>query len=175
MTACVGTGNYYVLSTAKEPVVKYAKKSSSIGVEKVKVPKYLLKDELAIAKTSSKISLVHGAVWGEKLNIGLTQRLIGFLQKKFNQPSVYGYPWGLDRQPDIKIKVQVNRFIAQGDRVYLDANWEVENMQNHKSKAYLFSTSVPTANSDAENIVDAMDRAFGEFEEEVARGVQLFH
>ena len=174
LNGCVSSGNYYVLSVASQPTTVYANNSRSIGVEKVTVPGYLYKREIAVAKTSSQISLLSGAVWGEDLDAGLTQRLISFLQKKFNQPNVYQYPWGIDRQPNIKVKVQVTRFIAQGDRVYLDANWEVGNKQTHKRSAKLFSTTVPTK-SDASSIVDAMDRAFGKLEEDVARGVKLFH
>jgi len=55
--------------------------------------------------------------------------------------------------------------------VYLDANWEVMKLSTHKLKAKLFSTTVAT-NSDAASIVDAMNRAFGQLEEDVARGVK---
>jgi len=174
MNGCVSSGNYYVLSVASQPTTVYANKSRSIGVEKVTVPGYLYKREIAVAKTSNQISLLNGAVWGEDLDAGLTQRLISFLQKKFNEPNVYGYPWGMDRQPRIKVKVHVTRFIAQGDRVYLNANWEVENMRSHKRNAKLFSTSVPSQ-SDAGSIVNAMNRAFGKLEEDIARGVKLFN
>ena len=99
------------------------------------------------------------------------QKITYVLQKKFQQPSVYAYPWGVDRQPSVKVNVDITRFIAQGDKVYLDANWEVMQLGTHKRKAKLFSTTVPTS-SDAASIVDAMNRAFGQLEEDVARGVK---
>lgn len=172
LSGCVSS-NYYVLSTASQPKVTYTDKSRVIGVEKITVPKYLFKREIAVAKSASQVIFLDGAVWAEDLDAGLTHRLIGFLQKKFKQPSVYAYPWGTDKQPSIKVKVQVTRFIAQGDNVYLDANWEVENMRTDKKSAKLFSTIVPTK-SDASSIVDAMDRAFGELEEQVALGVRAY-
>ena len=70
----------------------------------------------------------------------------------------------------MKSNVYVTRFIAQGDKVYLDANWEVMKVSTHKRTAKLFSTAVST-HSDAASIVDAMDRAFGQLEEDVARGL----
>ncbi len=170
LSGCVSS-NYYVLSTASQPGVTHTYKNQVIGVEEIIVPKYLFKREIAVAKSASQIIFLDGAVWAEDLDAGLTYRLIGFLQKKFNQPSVYAYPWGTDKQPSIKVKVQVTRFIAQGDRVYLDANWEVENIRTHKRSAKLFSTTVPTK-SDASSVVYAMDRAFGELEEDVARGIR---
>ena len=173
LTGCVTSSSYYVLSQASQPTVAYANKGRIIGVEKVTVPAYLYKREIAVAKTSSQISLLSGAVWGEDLDAGLTQRLISFLQKKFHQPSVYAYPWGLDREATVKVNVDITRFIAQGDKVYLDANWEVMHIRTKRRKAGLFSASVPTE-SDASSIVSAMDKAFGMLEEKVAQGVKLF-
>jgi len=173
LNGCISSMSYYVLSNTSTPAVKYQNKHRVIAVEKVTVPEYLYKREIAVAKTSSQITLLSGAVWGEDLDVGLTRRLISFLQKKFNQPSVYAYPWGVDRQPTVKVKVDVTRFIAQGDKVYLDANWEVMQASTKNRIARLFSTSVATG-PDANSIVDAMDRAFGQLEENVALGVKRF-
>lgn len=170
-SGCVTSSNYYVLSLSPQPTEHYENINRSIGVKKVTIPDYLYKREIAIAKTSSHITLLSGEVWGEDLDAGLTQRLISFLQKKFQQPSVYAYPWDLDREPSIRVSVNITRFIAQGDKVYLDANWEVVHVRTHKRKAKLFSTTVATG-SDATSIVDAMNRAFGQFEEDLAKGIK---
>lgn len=170
LSGCM-SGEYYVLSNASTPNKTYAYTKQRIGVEKVTVPEYLFKRELAVAKSSSEVIFLSDATWAEDLNIGLTQRLISFLQKKFNQPHVYAYPWGTDRQPSKKVKVTVSRFIAQGNKVYLDANWEVENLRTGRSKAGLFSTAVPTSKN-SKSIISAMDRAFGQLEETVANGVR---
>jgi cholesterol transport system auxiliary component len=166
-----GCSKYYILSTASEPREHYRQKYSVIGVEKVIVPKYLFKREIAYAKSASEIAFIGGGVWAEDLDAGLTQRLIAFLQKKFNQPNVYAYPWGLDKNPTVKVKVQITRFIAQGNKVYLDANYRVNNIQTDTSKARLFSTSVATS-SDAQSIVLSMDKAFGELEATIAKGLR---
>ena len=165
------SSHYYVLSTASQPTQTYAKTDMEIGVEKVRVPEYLFKREIAVAESSSQIRLLSNASWAEDLDVGLTQRLIGFLQKKFNNPNVHHYPWGVNKQPIKKVKVQISRFIAQGDYVYLDANWEVENIRTGKTKARLFSTTVPTTDN-ADDIVAAMDSAFAQLEERVAQGVK---
>lgn len=166
--------NYYVLSTASQPKESYSHMDQVIGVEKVTVPEYLFKREIAVARSSNQVIFLDGSQWAEDMDTGLTRRLIAFLQKKFKQPGVYAYPWGTDLQPEIKVKVQVTRFIAQGDSVYLDANWEARNMQTEERSLKLFSTIVPTK-SDAGSIVDAMNRAFGQLEEDVARGVKQLH
>ena len=124
LNGCVSSSsNYYVLSMAHQPSSVYQNKKS-IGVEKIIVPGYLYKREIAVAQNTNKITLLGNALWAEDLDSGLTQRLIGFLQKKFNQPNVYEYPWGVKRQPDVKVNVQITRFIAQGDYVYLRCQLE---------------------------------------------------
>jgi len=170
LTGCFSS-HYYILSTASQPVQTYAHSSVVIGVEKVSVPEYLFKREIAVAESSHQIRLLSNASWAEDLDAGLTQRLIGFLQKKFSNPNVHHYPWGTDKQPSKKVKVQISRFIAQGDKVYLDANWQVENMKIGKTKARLFSLTVPTTDN-ADDIVSAMDSAFSQLEETIAQGVK---
>lgn len=171
LQGCITSGSYYVLSIPPQPTTVYASQNRIIGVKKVSIPEYLYKREIAVAKTSSQISLLSGAVWGEDLDAGLTQRLISFLQKKFREPNVYAYPWGVDRQPNIIVTVDVTKFIAQGDKVYLDANWDVKGIRTNKSRAKLFSTAVPTK-SDAASIVETMNRAFGQLEEDIAKGIK---
>jgi uncharacterized lipoprotein YmbA len=174
LSGCItGTSHYYVLSMASQPTSLYAHKRSTIGVEKIIVPGYLYKREIAVAQNSNQITLLRGAVWAEDLDAGLTQRLIGFLQKKFSQPNVYAYPWGVKRQPEVKVNVQITRFIAQGDYVYLDANWNLAKSRSDKTKASLFSVKVPTS-SDAQSIVASMDKAFSFLEEEIAKGIYRF-
>ena len=174
LSACTGSSNYYVLSMAQQPASVYTGKNRVMGVEKVLVPAYLYKRELAIAKSASQITLLGSAKWGEDMDEGLTNRLISFLQKKFREPRVYAYPWDTGKQPDIKIKVQISRFIAQGDRVYLDANWEVESLSTDRTRSRLFNTSVPAAAGNAESVVNAMDAAFRQLEESIASGVKSF-
>ncbi len=169
---CVSS-SYYVLSTAPQPAETYSHLKGAVGVEKISVPKYLFKREIAVAKSSSQVTFLGDASWAEDIDEGLTRRLISFLQKKFNKPEVYNYPWDVGEQPRIKVKVQISRFIAQGDRVYLDASTLFENMQTGKRKAKLFSTTVPSGNS-ASSIVAAMDRAFDHLEEQVAEGIRRF-
>ncbi|MFK5976175.1 MAG: PqiC family protein [Sulfurovum sp.] len=167
-----GSKGFYILSTVQNPQTIYKSRYKSIGVEKITLPQYLFKREIAVAKSASQISFISG-VWAEDLDSGLTNRVIGYLQKKFNIPNVKAYPWGTDKQPSLVVQIQITRFIAQGDSVYLYANWKVENTSSGKSISKLFNTKVPTDKNEA-NIVASMDRAFGELEDEIARGIRGF-
>lgn len=173
LVGCGATSSYYLLSLPKEPVKTYAPLGKSMGVEKVSVPHYFAKRQVAVAHSSSQISFMESAVWAEDMDTGLTNRLIGYLQKTFHQPQVYAYPWDTHKQPELKVRVQVTRFIAQGDKVYLDANWEIVDLQTTKHSAKLFSTAVATQ-SDAASIVKAMDAAFSQLEAQLAGGVRGF-
>ena len=134
LNGCLSSSNFYVLSVASQPQSTYASYNRSIGVEKVTIPAYMFKRQIAFAKSPSQIAFMSDSEWGEDLDEGLTHRLISFLQKKFRQPRVYQYPWQTDTLPYKKVKLQVTRFIAYGDRVYLDANWEVETLSTSCNK-----------------------------------------
>ena len=173
-SGCVTTtSNYYVLSMVEQPKTHYKSPNHVIGVEKITVPGYLYKRDIAIAKSSNQIVLLGNALWGEDLDTGLTERLIGYLQKKFNLPDVYAYPWGLDKRPDIKISVHITRFIAQDSYVYLDVTWRIEESTAKRSVSKLFNTRVKTK-EDVNSIVNAMNLAFSKFEESVALELRKF-
>ena len=170
MTGCATKSHYYVLSTAAQPSHVYPS-AKSIGVAQVILPSYMDKRKLTIASSGNQISQLDSVLWAEDLDIGLTERLISFLQKKFDQPNIFAYPWGVEKQPDIKIKVQINRFLAQGDKVYLDANYLLIDTKNHTSQAYLFNTVLKTG-TEPSVIVNTMDKAFGQLEEHIAAKIQ---
>ncbi|MDM5270732.1 PqiC family protein [Sulfurovum sp. zt1-1] len=166
MTGCATKSHYYVLSTAMQPS-HVTPSTKSIGVAQVILPSYMDKRQLTIASSGNQITQLDSVLWAEDIDIGLTQRLISFLQKKFEQPNVFAYPWGVDRQPDIQVKLQINRFLAQGDKVYLDANYLIIDTKGHTSHAYLFNTTLKTS-SEPSAIVNTMDNAFGKLEEDIA-------
>ena len=170
-SGCTGSSGYYILSNASEPVEHFSSQQNSIGVEKITVPEYLFKREIAVASSSHRIIFLSNAEWGEDLDDGLTRRLISYLQKSFQQPRIYAYPWGTSSQPVLKIKVNITRFIAQNNRVYLDANWIIENMRTGVKRTKLFSTSVVTK-KDPESIVASMDEAFRELETSIVQALR---
>jgi len=168
---CAGSGNYYILSNPSQPA-HTRQMHMSIGVETVTVPKYLFKRDLAVAKSSNHIVFLSGAQWAEDMDEGLTRRIVSYLQRALHNPDVHAYPWGVEQQPKRILNVDISRFIAQNGKVYLDASWSLEDTQSGRSTSHLFSTVVETGGSDAQHIVRAMDRAFGNFEAALARGLK---
>jgi len=174
LTGCIFSAkSYYLLSVVSNPTQRYHKKPTMVGVKKITIPAYLYKREIAIANSNSEIELLNNALWGEDLDDGLTHRVIVFLQKKFQNPEVYAYPWGMDKQPNLKVTIQISRFIAQEKFVYLDASWRIENIKTNKSSAKIFQTKVATS-LDTQSIVSSMNSAFGELEEALAIDMKNF-
>jgi uncharacterized lipoprotein YmbA len=170
-TGCSMKSSYYVLSNPSETKQVNSMRHLHIGVERVELPKYLFKREIAVANSSSQIRFLSDGTWAEDLDEGLTHRIIAYLQQRFDQPHVYAYPWDTDRQPDIIVKVQISRFIAKEGKVYLDAAWEIRDLRRHKSIARLFHRTVQTDET-ARGIVDAMDRVMGYLEEDIAKRIE---
>jgi len=53
---------------ASHPSVVYKDKNKAIGVEKITIPGYLYKREIAVAKNANQITLLSNTVWGEDLD-----------------------------------------------------------------------------------------------------------
>jgi len=168
---CAGSGNYFILSNPSQPA-QVRQMHTSIGVETVTVPKYLFKRDIAVAKSSNRIVFLSGAQWAEEMDEGLTRRIVTYLQRALRNPDVHAYPWDVEQQPKRILKIAISRFIAQGGRVYLDASWSIEDTQSGCTASHLFSTNVETEGSNAEQIVSAMDRAFGRFEAVLAKSLK---
>ncbi|MDX8386988.1 MAG: PqiC family protein [Ghiorsea sp.] len=162
----------YVLSTVKEPATKLTQKYTYIGVENIAVPQYLAGQGIPVAKNKNEIFMLKGAKWAEDLDVGLTQRLIVFLQKKFQLPTVYHYPWDTSKASGLRVRVEITRFIAHGDSVYLDANWQIMRLDSDIIIAKLFRGHVPVDLSSAATVVKAMDSAFGQLESQIAIAIQ---
>jgi len=163
---CGGSSQYFMLS---EPIMikKYNSRSSSIiGVEKISLPEYMLQGKVAISLSSTEIKYLDTAKWINDMEGSLTKQLIVTIQKSFNTPKVYAYPWDLSRQADIKIKININKFIAYGDKVYLDANYEIKNLKSSKLQGKLFNTTVPTDSSSI-SIVSSMNIAFSKLTKKI--------
>jgi len=166
LLASCGGKEYYLLSISSNPqIVK--KTSKIIGIQRVAIPEYLYKRYIYVATSSSKIKILSSAIWAEDLDKGLTQRLISFLQKKFNSANIFSYPWGATKNPNIVVSLSITKFISENSIVYLEANWKLENTKTSQIKTNLFRASIPTSNK-AEDIVEKMNILFTKLEERIA-------
>ena len=167
---CSSTSSYYILSDIK-PQKLYKHMYLSIGVEKVEVPKYLFKRELAVATTDNKITFDAYSQWAEDMDEALTRRVIGTLQKLYSNPNIYPYPWGVDKQPRYKLHINITRFIAKGGYVYIDANYRIEDTKTQRQHSYLYSNHILLKSNDADTIVQTMDSAIEYLIKDIAKKI----
>ena len=158
LVGCGVSSNYFLISPL-DTKLYHSKKLPTIGVEKISLPQYLQQNRVVVQLSPTQVSYRQNDIWAEDMEESLTKQLITKLQKSFNHPYVYAYPWNLSKQAGLKVKVSISRFIAYGDHIYLDANWEIYNIDTQKSVSRLFSVKVPTT-QDTTSIVSNMSRAF---------------
>jgi len=154
-----GTSHYYMLTSAST-LSNHTASLPTIGVEKVLIPEYMQKGKVAIQRSTNEIVYLEDSYWAGDLSILLTQEAIRTVQKSFNHPGVYAYPWDFSKQPGVKIKISINRFISYGGFVYLDAHYTINDLRTDQRYSRLFSAKVPTGKK-AENVTAAMSSAYG--------------
>lgn len=156
-TAC-GSKKFYTLGDNLNPKVKAAYQQS-IDVVKVSVPKYLQEHKVVRQVSPYQIELVKNAHWLTPMEKKLTQVLIDYLQHSLNNPKVYLYPWQGGNEIDKRVEVDIKRFIASDNEVYLKANYKITTLSNNSSKIKNFETSLKTT-KEIEEMMKSMERAY---------------
>jgi len=167
LIGCGGASKQYLLSVDHTRIAPAAKRSIQIGVDKIAVPGYMEESQIAIEKDGGEISY-RSEIWAVPTPKALTRTLIRALQKKFSNPNVYLFPWDVEREGGLRVKVTINRFIYSHGSVALEATYFIKRIGSSHKRSYMFTTTVPSA-SDTASIVAAMDRAFAQLIEEIGR------
>ena len=169
-TGCFGPSSYYMLTAPSHIEAYRSKRLPTIGVEKISVPEYMQQGKIAVQLSPTQISYSDSSEWAEEMDSSLTKQLISVLQKSFNHPNVYAYPWDLSQQAGMKVKVSINRFIAYGNAVYLDASWEILDIKRGRRYSRLFGTRVPSGR-DTASVVASMNVAFEKLSQSIVREI----
>jgi cholesterol transport system auxiliary component len=165
-----GSNQSYMLSAPQHPAQLSGRNLPVIGVETITLPSYMQRGKIAIQRSPTLIAYSDNDMWVEDMDESLTRQLIFALQKSFRHPEVYSYPWGLSKPAGIRVSVAISRFIAYGDKVYLDASWKIVDARRGRVYGRLYSVSVP-AGQDIPSIVVAMNRAFGKMSRAIAEDI----
>jgi len=166
---CGGPSKQYLLSVDHSRISPAAKRSIQIGVDKITVPGYLEESQIAVEKGPGEISY-RREIWAVPTAKALTNTLIRALQKKFANPNVYLFPWDVERERGVRVKVSIQRFIYTQGSVVLEATYFIKRIGSSRKRSYMFRTAVPSA-EDTASIVEAMDRAFAALVEAI--GIHL--
>jgi len=92
-----------------------------IGVESIKLPLYM--EDLEIMKNENN-SLKETSVY---LSKDLNNLVITFLSNELNDPYVFEYPFGVNKKPDILIKIFITDFFIQNNYIILNARVFINN------------------------------------------------
>jgi len=164
-TGCSTKKKYYTLGTNIN-INSPLHFDKAIDVVTVNVPKYLEDPVLVRQVTPYQIKLLEKAQWLTPMKKRLTNLLIDYLQQSLNNPQVRLYPWDGNKSPYKRVTVTIKRFIAYEDKVYLDANYKIYNLETKKSLSKLFTTTVPT--EPAINLMmESMEKAYLELAETI--------
>jgi len=166
---CTGSSKQYMLSVDNSSLQSMAKKSTQIGVDKVSVPGYMEENRIAIRESAGAITYSRD-IWAVPTAKALTQTLIRTLQKRFSNPNVYLYPWDIERENGIRVKVTINSFIYSNGIVDLEATYFTKRIGSKSKRSYIYSTQVPSS-SDTASIVKAMSIAFGRLSADIAQKI----
>ncbi len=167
LIGCGGASRQYLLSADIGTASHATKRSVQIGVDKVTVPGYMEESRIAIQKPGGEISY-RDEGWAVPTPKALTSSLIRSLQQRFSNPNVYLFPWDVEREGGLRVKVTIQRFIYSSGKVMLEANYFIKRIGSRHKRSYLFRTEVPSA-EDTPSIVRAMGSAFGKLTEEIGR------
>jgi len=160
--------SYYILEGGKQ-IVQVHPDNGTIGIEKIELPRYFEQNNLAIKKGANKIIFLDKAHWVSDMDEQLTSVLIAYLKRYFNTTKIFYYPWEAKKNLSKIVSIRIENFIFQDDKVVLEVSWEIKT--GSKSIAKFFKTQVPS-DANADNIVKAMNKAFGELQLQIARSLR---
>jgi uncharacterized lipoprotein YmbA len=147
----------------------------SVGVGFVKMPEYLLKDEVAICKGANEIEYLEDTLWAERLDRGFQRTLAADLSKLLPSAQMYLTAWGRD-QVAVALFVSVERFdVDLKGQGTLVASWRLGAPGNDKPlKSGQVRLAHPGASprGNPQVIVTTMSALTGELSRDLAREIR---
>jgi len=174
LAGCGGPAQQYILSEPQSTIATSRHAIRQIGVDQVIIPAYLTGNKIPIQSAAGELTYCDEAVWASAPEKGITRHLITYLQKRFATPHVYRYPWDIEKNTGVRLKVTLNRFIyvESKNSVVLEASFFVEPISGHGRRARLFSTTVSVPKGETPLIVVAMNQAIDRLAEAAARMIR---
>ena len=132
LTACLNlspakdTARYFLLAAATNPPPAVAAAHPfALGIGKVRVPAYLLRDTVAVRQLGPEIAYLPNALWAERLDNGLQRVLAGDLALRLGTDRVRLSAWAKE-DVQFEIYVTVDRFEVSADgRGECSAWWRI--------------------------------------------------
>lgn len=155
---CSGTVSSHLLSVDIDNVTTRETREIQIAVDKVQVPTYMQDTHIAMKDKEGSMGN-RNATWAVPTEKALTNMLIRSLQHKFNDPNVKLYPWDVDKEVGIRVKVRVVHFLYEDNMVSLEASYSIGPIKSLSPNMYRYTAEVPSTD-DTHMIVEAMNELF---------------
>jgi uncharacterized lipoprotein YmbA len=126
------TSRRFVLSPVQTESPAVSSGDVAVGLGRVRMPEYLLKDSMAIRKGTSEIEYLENALWAERLDHSFQSVLAADLATHLSTARVRSTSW-LPGEVALVIRVSVTRLDVdvQGHGT-LVARWQVESAESGK-------------------------------------------
>jgi len=171
----VVTSRRFVLSPAQTKGGAVEATQLTIGLGRVTMPDYLLKDSMAVRKGDSEIQYLENALWAERLDHSLQRTLAANLSSQLGDNRVRLSSW----QPGevaLVVRVNVERLDVDSEgRGILIARWIIEAPDSGKvlkSGESSFAKSGPVPYNDPASIPTTLSDLTAQFSEALAKAVR---
>jgi cholesterol transport system auxiliary component len=139
-----------------------------IGVERVKLPIYLMDSPIYRKDTPYHLEKIEGANWIQSMDEHLTNILISYFQKSLNNSNIYPYPWSKVGHIDKRVSVTITKFIAYGDEVYLEANYQILDRNSKKTSNFFINIREPIRDKSIESMIKSMEEAYFKLSKDIS-------
>lgn len=163
--------HYYLLPAQPPPSAKFPEIHWNIGVEPIKLPRYLDRPQIVTVKDRGQVRLAEFHRWAEPVRDGFTRVLMAGLNARIPNGQVLSLP-ARHIPIDWAVAIQVTQFHVHDGHCLLQAAWRLR--QGQKAyKIHREQIQVPVSN--AHNypvVVTAMSRAIDQLADKIARHLE---
>lgn len=169
------TTRRFVLTPVRAEVSADDATQMAVGLGRITLPDYLLRDSIAVRKDGNEIQYLENALWAERLDHSFQRALAANLTSQLGGSRVRISAW----QPGevaLAVRVNVDRFEVDSlGRGSLIARWQIESPDSGKvvkSVESSFSKSGPVPYDDPASIATTLSDLTAQFSEALAKAVR---
>jgi uncharacterized lipoprotein YmbA len=164
---------YFVL-TSEERKAPSAPAQKVLGVDRIELPEYLMRPEIATRTESNQLKIAEYDRWAESLKDGFSRTLRSDLESQLGAGHVLAAPFDPSHRPALIVDVELRRFerVLPGGAV-LEATWS---LRDGATGTVLVTKEAslrkPVARNDTRTTVAALSTALAALAAEIADAVR---
>lgn len=171
--ACSSTHTYHNLPSINTGQLNINNAVFKLGVSGIELPSYLTGSTIAMQTPHNEIKHLPNVRWAENLRETLNSRLLLFLQKKFNQANIYQHPWDIIGTLDLKLDVNITRFILFNHQIHLSADYALHNFKKNTRSQHKFNNQQPSSHQ-LQNVMQTMGVVFDSLMQDIGKKTSEF-